>query len=95
LKLHPQTPEILHNRSLAYLALEKPKLALADVDKVLELDPNYVRAYYSKGQALEQLGNKYEALAAYRYFLKTANPDADAHLLQKALERIKVLEANK
>ena len=45
---------------------------------MLELDPNYVRAYYSRGQALEKLGNKYEALAAYRHFLKTANPDADA-----------------
>jgi tetratricopeptide (TPR) repeat protein len=95
LKLHPPAPEILHNRSLAYLALEKPEPALADADKVLALDPNYIRAYYAKGQALEKLGNKYEALAAYRHFLKNANPDADAHLLQKALERIKVLEASK
>ena len=95
LKLHPQAPGILFNRSLAYLALNQPEPALADVAKVLELDPNYVRAYYSKGQALEKLGNKYEALAAYRQFLKTANPDADAHLLQKALARIKALEASK
>ena len=43
----------------------------------------------------KRLGNKYEALAAYRHFLKTANPDADAHLLQKALARIKALEASK
>ena len=92
LKLHPQAPEILHNRSLAYLALEKPEPALADADKVIELNPNYARAYYSKGQALEKLGNKYEALAAYRHFLNTGNPDMDADLLQKALGRIKTLE---
>jgi tetratricopeptide (TPR) repeat protein len=95
LKLHPQAPEILHNRSLAYLALDKPEPALADADKVIELNPNYARAYYSRGQALEKLGNKYEALAAYRHFLKTANPEADASLLQKTLERIKALEASK
>jgi tetratricopeptide (TPR) repeat protein len=93
--LHPQAPEILHNRSLAYLALEKPEPALADANQVIELDPNYSRAYYGRGQALEKLGNKYEALAAYRHFLKTANPDADAPLLQKALARIKILEASK
>ncbi|HZK14555.1 MAG TPA: hypothetical protein VFC55_08535, partial [Desulfobaccales bacterium] len=69
--------------------------ALADADKVIELKADYARAYYSRGQALEKLGNKYEALAAYRYFLKTANPDADASLLQKTLERIKALEASK
>ena len=95
LKLHPQAPEILHNRSLAYLALDKPQPALADADKVIDLKPDYARAYYSRGQALEKLGNKYEALAAYRHFLNTANPDADANLLQKTLARIKALEASK
>ena len=95
LKLHPQAPEILHNRSLAYLALDKPEPALADADKVIELKADYARAYYSRGQALEKLGNKYEALAAYRHFLKTGDPDADASLLQKTLERIKALEASK
>ena len=62
---------------------------------MIELNPNYARAYYSKGQALEKLGNKYEALAAYRHFLNTGDPDADASLLQKTLERIKALEASK
>ena len=95
LKLHPRAPEILHNRSLAYLALDKPEPALADADKVIELKADYARAYYSRGQALEKLGNKYEALAAYRHFLNTGNPDADAHLLQKTLDRIKALEASK
>ncbi|MGO8760984.1 MAG: tetratricopeptide repeat protein [Desulfobaccales bacterium] len=95
LKLHPKAPDILHNRSLAYLALDKPQPALADADQVIALNPNYVRAYYSKGQALEKMGNKYEALEAYRHFLNTGNPDSDAHLLRKALERIKALEASK
>jgi tetratricopeptide (TPR) repeat protein len=95
LKLHPQAPEILHNRSLAYLALNKPEPALNDADEVIGLNPSYARAYYSRGQAQEKLGNKYEALAAYRQFLKTGDPDADASLLQKTLERIKALEASK
>jgi regulator of sirC expression with transglutaminase-like and TPR domain len=62
---------------------------------VIELNPNYARAFYSRGQALEKLGHKYEALAAYRHFLKTGEPDADAPLLRKTLERINALEANK
>jgi tetratricopeptide (TPR) repeat protein len=77
---------------LAYLALAKPEAALADADRVIALKADYARAYYSKGQALEKLGNKYEALAAYRHFLNTGNPEADATLLQQALRHIKTLE---
>jgi tetratricopeptide (TPR) repeat protein len=94
LKLHPKAPEILHNRSLAYLALDKPEPALVDADQVIALNPTYARAYYSKGQALEKMGNKYEALAAYRHFLNTGDPETDASLLRKTLERIKALEAS-
>jgi tetratricopeptide (TPR) repeat protein len=59
---------------------------------VIALNPLYPRAYFSKARALEQLGNKYEALAAYRHFLKTGNPEQDAALLRQALGRIKALE---
>ena len=43
---------------------------------------------------MEKLGNKYEALAAYRHFLNTGSPDKDRALLQQALGRIKALEAS-
>ena len=75
--------------------MDKPQQALADADKVTELNPNYARAFLSRGRALEKLGNKYEALAAYRRFLNTGNPDTDGPLLQQALGRIKALEASK
>ena len=60
-----------------------------------DLNPNYARAFFSRGRALEKMGQKYEALAAYRRFLNTGNPDTDAPLLQQALGLIKILEASK
>ena len=85
LKLKPDTPEVLHNRGLAYLKLGKAEPALKDFDRVIALNPNFPRAYYNKGQALEQLGRKDEATQAYRHFLKTGHPDGDKPLLEKTL----------
>ena len=82
----------MHNRSLAYLHLEKASQALEDAQAVQALNPNFARAYFSQAQALEKLGRKYEALAAYRQFLKFANPETDAALLKQALERLKTLQ---
>jgi tetratricopeptide (TPR) repeat protein len=51
------------NRSAAYFALgefkKNYKKSLEDAEIASRLDPNYVKAYYRKGKALEQLG-KYE-----------------------------------
>ena len=86
---------ILYNRSLVHLALGQPDKALADDDTVLELDANFVRAHYVKAQALEKIGNKYEAMADFRQFLKAGNPEKDPDLLRKALAQLNKLEENK
>jgi tetratricopeptide (TPR) repeat protein len=92
LKLHPQSPEILHNRGLAYLNLGQAEEALKDADAVLKLDGNFARAQFVRAQALEKLDRKYDAMAAYRQFLNTGNPEKDRGLLQKALDQLKKLE---
>ena len=92
LKLHPQSPEILHNRGLAYLNLGQANKALEDADAVLKLNGNFARAQFVRAQALEKLDHKYEAVAAYRVFLRTGNPEKDRDLMQKALEHLKQLE---
>jgi tetratricopeptide (TPR) repeat protein len=92
LKLHPQSPEILHNRGLAYLNLGQADKALEDADAVLKLNGNFARAQFVRAQALEKLGKKFDAMVAYREFLKTGNPEKDRGLLQKALDHLKKLE---
>ena len=45
----------LLNRAASHLKLLKPSDANTDCDKVLELDPNSVKALFRKGQALSQM----------------------------------------
>ncbi len=92
MQLHPKTPEILYNRGLAHLQLGQAEKALKDADTSLELDAGFARAQFIRAQALEKLDHKYEAMAAYRQFLKSSNPDKDKTLMQQALERLKHLE---
>jgi tetratricopeptide (TPR) repeat protein len=92
LQLHPKTPEIFYNRGLAYLHLGQAEKALQDADTALELDAGFARAHFLRAQALEKLDHQYEAMAAYRQFLKSGNPEKDRTLMQQALERLKHLE---
>ncbi|SEP42921.1 serine/threonine-protein phosphatase 5 [Propionispora vibrioides] len=50
-------------------------MALADFDKVIELDAHYAKAYYFKGLTLNGIKRKQEALENYRKFLQYAKPD--------------------
>ncbi|MGC2693733.1 MAG: tetratricopeptide repeat protein, partial [Desulfobaccales bacterium] len=92
LQLHPKTPDILYNRGLAHLQLGQAEKALEDADAAQELDAGFARTQFLRGQALEKQGNKYEAMAAYRQFLKSGDPAKDRTLMQQALERLKHLE---
>jgi tetratricopeptide (TPR) repeat protein len=91
-RLKPGTLEIQHNLALAYLRVGDPEKALNQADKVLAKSPDYARAYYVRGEALEKLGRKPEAAAAYRQFLQMGNPNTDAGLLETALHRLKGVE---
>ncbi|KAJ4760063.1 Tetratricopeptide repeat protein 13 [Rhynchospora pubera] len=50
------------NRAFCYSQLELHKHVVKDCDKALQLDPNLLRAYILKGNALSALGRKEEAL---------------------------------
>ncbi|MGA8139424.1 MAG: tetratricopeptide repeat protein [Desulfobaccales bacterium] len=92
LQVHPKTPEILYNRGLAHLRLGQAEKALQDADTVQGLDAGFARTQVLRAQALEKLDDKYEAMAAYRQFLKSGDPAKDRTLMQQALERLKQLE---
>jgi tetratricopeptide (TPR) repeat protein len=56
LEKFPNDGEIRYNRALSYLNLNRPQEALADVNKVLETNPNVTRAYRLRGNLYKQLG---------------------------------------
>ena len=53
------------NRGVAYAKLGKYKQAIADFDKVLEIDPVSARIYYERGLAQAMLGNYMQAINDY------------------------------
>ena len=52
--------------------------AIVDFDKVIERNPEYVRAYYERGRAQARLGNYANAIASLTQVIKMAPEDADA-----------------
>lgn len=65
LEIEPENPELLSNRSAAFVKLEKYADALNDAEKLLKLRPNWGKTYLRKGMALHGLGRLEEAKAAY------------------------------
>ena len=57
---------VFSNRAATLLALERYEEALADCERVLELDPKFMKGYLRKAMALRALGRKREALDVAR-----------------------------
>lgn len=54
---------LVHNRGKAYLALGRLDEALADLTKVIELDPNYADYYFDRADVRRRLGDLAGAVA--------------------------------
>lgn len=50
-----------NNRAVAYFEKGEAEQALADLNKAIELKPDYAEAWYNRGVVHETLGNKREA----------------------------------
>lgn len=77
---------------MAYLKKELYGLALDDAEKSLQLDPNYVKAYYRRASANMALGKFKLALKDYDMVRKAKPSDKDAQKkfeeCQKIVKRI-------
>ena len=82
-----------HIRAAAYYSLGEEKLdaedytgAIIDFDKVIELNPAYVRAYYERGRAQAYLGDYANAIASCTQVIEI-DPDApDAYFLRGSVK---------
>ncbi|MDE0011778.1 MAG: tetratricopeptide repeat protein [Candidatus Poribacteria bacterium] len=80
-------------RAAAYYGLGKEKLdaedytgAIIDFDKVIESNPEYVRAYYERGRAQAYLGDYDSAIAACTHVLEMDPNAADAYYLRGSIK---------
>ncbi|XP_025892981.1 hsp70-Hsp90 organizing protein 3-like [Nothoprocta perdicaria] len=61
IKLNPYLASSYINRASVFLQLQKPSMAISDLDRAIELDPNSAKAYKFRGKALQLLGQLKEA----------------------------------
>ena len=69
-ELQPDFAEAFSVRAYAFFAKNEPHRALADLRRVLALDPKHYRALEGIGQILRDLGEKKASLEAYRKLIE-------------------------
>ena len=71
----PDNPTFIYNKGYVYLVyLGENEKALECFDKVLQIDPSSVSAFFNKGRTYEQMGDYINAEKIYRQIL-IENPD--------------------
>ncbi len=82
----PDNYIVLYNIAYVnYVYLEDNEVALDYFNKALEINPNYLDAYFNKGRVLEQMGDYAQALDIYKEVL---NKKSDYQLAIDGINRI-------
>jgi tetratricopeptide (TPR) repeat protein len=81
---------LLSNRAALYIKLEKLDLAMADLDRVVAIAPDYVFAHDNRGEVWRLRGNNDKALAEYSKAIKI-----DPNFLSAYYDRGQTYEAMK
>jgi tetratricopeptide (TPR) repeat protein len=81
---------LLSNRAALYIKLEKLDLAMADLDRVVAIAPDYVFAHDNRGEVWRLRGNNDKALAEYTKAIKI-----DPNFLSAYYDRGQTYEAMK
>lgn len=77
---YDKDPSFFCNRAQAYIKTEAYGFAVADATKALELDPQYVKAYYRRAVANTAIMQPHAALADFKMVVRKAPNDRDAAL---------------
>ncbi|KDD74639.1 hypothetical protein H632_c1165p1 [Helicosporidium sp. ATCC 50920] len=75
------------NRSVALLQLNKVTKALADAETSIDLQPDWHKAHFRRGAALEGMGRLDEALSAFRDAAARAPDNVEAQDRIRALNK--------
>ncbi|MCJ1304332.1 hypothetical protein MMC08_007144 [Hypocenomyce scalaris] len=97
IEANDQDPSFYCNRAQANIKLESYGYAIADASKAIELDQNYVKAYYRRGIANTAILNSSEALKDFKTVVKKDPKSKDAKLklaeCEKIVRRVEFLRA--
>ncbi len=74
---HYSEPVFYLRRGLAYKRLEQHERAIADYNKVLDLNPNYLDAYHNRARVWDLIGEYGKAIADYNTAIEGSSDDAE------------------
>lgn len=92
-KLREEPDDVFLNYSLAMLLKkeDRDEDALASFDRCIELDPDYIAAYFHKGMYLAALGESEQARAELETGIERARGCGDEHALGEMSEFLATL----
>jgi len=87
-EIEPKNPTYLTNRAAAYASLKQWDKCLRDAEKAITLNGDWMKGWYRKGQALQELGRLQEATAAYKKAVGLEPGNADVAKKAQDCERL-------
>lgn len=75
IKMTPKDPILYSNRSLAFLKINQLYYAHEDAEKAIELDPDWAKGYFRRGEVLYAAGQFDSALFSYAAALQRLPSD--------------------
>ncbi len=94
IEFNPQYLEAYMNRGTTYLFKEEHERGISDFKKAIEINPRYAAAYLNQAMAYEKIGRPWEAIHAYKGFIKNALPHYRDYI-PAVQERIRLLSGEK
>ncbi|KAL3427060.1 serine threonine-protein phosphatase 5 [Phlyctema vagabunda] len=88
IELNDKEPTYYSNRAQANIKSEAYGYAIADATKAIELDPNFVKAYYRRAVAYTAILKSRDALRDFKTVVRKAPSDKDAKLKLAECEKI-------
>ncbi|KAL4807779.1 DUF89-domain-containing protein [Aspergillus unguis] len=85
---YDKEPSFFSNRAQCHIKLEAYGFAVADATKALELDPNYIKAYWRRALANSAILNYREAMKDFKAVVKREPGNRDAKLKLTECEKL-------
>jgi len=79
LEQDPSNSFARYGLAMEYVKEESLEAAVSEFRSLIEVNPNYVAAYYHGGQALEKLGRTDQAKMIYQQGIEASTRNGDGH----------------
>jgi tetratricopeptide (TPR) repeat protein len=92
LKADPKDSFLRYGVGMEYVKAGRFADAIAEFDRLVENDPNYVAAYFMRGRAQESAGDVAAARSSYQRGIEVAKATGDHHAAEEIAGALEALD---